>query len=111
MRPLFFSHGRRAMPTDFGPTAGHTLPAVTVPGVHVLPAQEWLTDADLARLTAEEIDEARREVVRARLAEVQRQWRISRRELVLYVVAFVSTIALAAWLPEPWASFGYGWRP
>jgi hypothetical protein len=104
------------MPADFGPTEGRTLPAVTVPGVHVLPADEWLSDDDLAQLTAEELEEARREVVRARLAAVQREWKISRREWLLYIVALVSTVALAAWLPEPWAGYGWhlvlpSWRP
>lgn len=107
MRPLFFSHGRRASVVDFSVTTGHTEPAARpVPGVHVLPAQEWLSDDDLARLTAEEREEARREVVRARLAAVQADWKFSRREWAIYLVALVAGLCAVAWLPNP----GFGWH-
>lgn len=122
-RPLFLSHGRRVH--DFLDTEGHTQPAVTAPQTfvdlvtseggarldthRVLPAQDWLTDSDLGALedgaTPEQIEEKRRAAVRARLVEVQKEWRISRREWLLYAVAWVIGVGAFLWAPNP----GEGW--
>ena len=97
---------RGYMPRDFGPTEGRTQPAVTVPGVHVLPADEWLSDDELARLTAEEREEARRAEIRARCDEVREEMRISRREWAIWAAFFVAGLCAFAWLPDA----GYGWH-
>lgn len=117
-RPLFLGGQRRA---DFASTEGHTEPAVvTVPGVRVLgddgsrldlhrvtAANDWLSDDELADLTDEQREEARRAETRERLRMFRAEAETTHRQWMLWAAALAAAIVGSAIVPEHW---GAGWH-
>ena len=120
---------RGLVPPEFADTEGHTLPGVAaapscvnlvmseggarVDTHRVLAARDWLSDSDLGALdggaTVEQIEAKRRAATRERLQQVREEMRITRREWLLWALVFVLAIVVSAWLPEPWAGYGWHW--
>lgn len=131
-RPFFL---RGYSPAHFAETDGHTLPAVASPMYavplqtseggarldtrRVLPADDWLSDAELMMLHDERYamgsmppwrgqsasERAKREATRERLREVRDEFETTWREWALWAVALVVGIVGSAFFPTHW---GYG---
>ena len=115
-RPNFL----RAYPS-WSETTGHTEPAVAeIPGVRVLSdgadrldlhrvtaANDWLSDDELAELTDEQREEARRAETRERLRQFREEADTSHREWLLWAAALAVGVIGAAFFPEHW---GAGWH-
>lgn len=110
-RPLFL--GRRLAASDFLGTDGHTEPRATQPtAAHQLDSTEGYARIDsghLSRHRAETPDEAAAAEQRRR-ANVERlaDDAISRRQLLIWAVVFISAIVASHFFPGAW---GYGWQP